>query len=360
MKSKFNPTEKKFTVLIKDTGSSENSQVLEKKLMCWFPNLSRDTISQRISRLPFAINNLPFKVANKITEDLLYLGCQVEMSAMGLLSSEREANSLSSIDEEIKVPPIRPDARLKDFFSSSYLTTFVHPKSHAAEAFRTLRTNLQFIRNTKKIKVILITSSTEDEGKSTIASNLAISMAQTDTSVLLIDADLRQPSLNRAYGYDNSVGLSSYLMKKKDISDCIFPTFIKNLSILFSGPTPPNPAELLALDLMADLIEQLKTQYELIVIDTPPVTNVTDPIILTSVVEGVYLVIKAGKTSRKIAQYAVESLSAVNASILGIILNNFDFSSHYYYQYYYSHYYREDIEKPHKNIFSRSNHKKTR
>ncbi|MFC1852223.1 CpsD/CapB family tyrosine-protein kinase [candidate division CSSED10-310 bacterium] len=340
----------KFTIVINEIALPSSLVLLERKIALWFPNLEPEAITRRVRKLPFSIKNLTHKVAHKIRKDLIQIGCAVEIHA---LDADNDDLSLDFIDGNFNPPPLKPPSHVRNFFSSSYLTSFVHPKSHASEAFRTLRTNFQFLRSTRDIQTILVTSSGEKEGKSTISSNLAISLSQSGIPVLLIDGDLRKPNLHRAFGYDNNIGLTNVLTGKAELKDCIFATFINNLSVLLAGPIPPNPAELLALDTMRDVMQALKRRFEIIVFDSPPVTSVSDPMIMSSVVDGVYLVIFAGKTSKKMALHALESLRGVKANILGVVLNSFRFQSHYYYQYYYKYYYED--QKKHKS----SNDKKT-
>lgn len=342
----------KYSLHLLEIPNSEFRSQIEVKFCKWFPHLSPSDIQTKLYSLPFIINDLPIKIAKHIQIELEKLNCKVKIINNKVIVKKRKKRSNFS-----SIPPVKPRAKLKDFFSSSYLSTFVKPKSQGAEAFRTLRTNFKFIRNTKQIRSLLITSSTEGEGKSTIASNLAISIAQAGNKVLLVDADIRLPSLHFALGDENKFGLSNLLRGQKSLSECVAPTFIKNLSLIYSGPLPANPAELLEHERMGKLIEKMVENFDLVILDSPPLTSVADSAILSNLVDGIYLVIYAGKTSRKVIRYSIDILKGVNAPILGTILNNFNFMSHYYY---YKKYYSGYVDYVKENDTSRKKklHKK--
>jgi len=155
------------------------------------------------------------------------------------------------------------------------LITLKNPKSRTAEAFRTLRTNIQFSSLDKELKSIVVTSSGSGEGKSTVMSNLAITMAESGMKVILVDCDLRKPSINKKIGITNSVGLTNVLVQGVKKEECVVKTTVNNLFILTSGPIPPNPAELLGSKKMRDFIEELKGEFDLVLIDATPVLAVT-------------------------------------------------------------------------------------
>lgn len=208
-----------------------------------------------------------------------------------------------------------------------------------------LRTNVQFTCVDSQIKKIMITSAGPREGKSTTVANLAVSMAQAGKSVLIIDADLRNPTQHTLFGLDNEEGLSVALVQE----DC--PIFIKETAVpgvmvLTGGPIPPNPAELVGSKRMKRLIEEVSTQYDMILIDTPPIVAVTDAAILAQESDGVILVLAAGEVDKKYAQKAKELLDKVGAKILGVVLNKVNMkTSEYHYIYYQG---SEDSKKKHK------------
>ena len=207
------------------------------------------------------------------------------------------------------------------------------PKSISAEAYRTLRTNIQYSSFDKEIKIIVVTSSDPGEGKSTTAANMAGSFAQSEKSVLLIDCDLRKPSLHRQFKISNLVGLSDVLIGKENIKDAIN-VYNENLHILTSGKLPPNPSEMLGSKAMERLLEELKVRYDIVILDSAPLNAVTDAQILSTKVDGTILVVKSEKTKRDSVQQAKALLDKVGANILGTVLNGVENIRNKYYYYY--------------------------
>ena len=206
------------------------------------------------------------------------------------------------------------------------------PNSIAAEAYRTLRTNIQYSSFDKEIKTMVITSSEPGEGKSTTAGNIALSFAQSEKSVILIDCDLRKPSLHRKFKVSNLVGLSDVLIGKEKMNDAVN-EYSENLHILTSGKLPPNPSEMLGSKAMGRLLEELKSKYDIIILDSAPLQAVTDAQILSTKVDGTILVVRAEKTKKESVKNAVDLLKNVNANIIGMVLNGIDVSrrnKHYY------------------------------
>ncbi len=206
------------------------------------------------------------------------------------------------------------------------------PKSVAAEAYRSLKTNIQYSSFDKEIKTILVTSTIPGEGKSTIAGNLALSFAQQDKKVLVIDCDLRKPALHKMFKLSNFKGLSDVIVGNSDLEKVMY-NYRDNFDILTSGKIPPNPSEILASNAMTMLLEKLKTMYDIIIIDSAPLQAVTDAQIISNKVDGTLLVIRAGLTKREAILQAKELLNQVNAKILGVVLNGAENNSekHYYY-----------------------------
>lgn len=226
---------------------------------------------------------------------------------------------------------------------SNELMMMDDPKSMVSEAFRMLRTNLQFVGVDKPLKKIVITSSNPGEGKSVVAANLAISIASTGSKVLLIDADLRRPRVHKLFFLENYKGLSSLLAGDLKMDDVANETPVENLYVITSGPIPPNPAEILGSAKMNQFIEKASSVYDMIIFDSPPVNTVADASILSSIADGVILVVEAGVTAREAAILAKEQLEKINARILGVVLNKAKQSSEGYYYYYY--YYGEGSSK---------------
>lgn len=210
--------------------------------------------------------------------------------------------------------------------------------SAAAEAYRALRTSVLLSSAGRPPKTLLVTSAQPGEGKTTTAVNTAISLAQLGSEVLIIDADLRRPSVHKVFGADPSRGLSTYLSRDVDVDGLIQKQF-PHLSVIASGPIPPNPAELISSERMQDLVNQLSERYDHIVIDSPPLINVTDPVILSTIVDGVMLVVSWGKSTRDACKRVRNELSSVGAKVFGVVLNSVDFrregrDEYYYYRYY--------------------------
>ncbi len=226
---------------------------------------------------------------------------------------------------------------------SNELMMMDDPKSMVSEAFRMLRTNLQFVGVDKPLKKIVITSSNPREGKSVVAANLAISIASTGSKVLLIGADLRRPRVHKLFFLENYKGLSSLLAGDLKMDDVANETPVENLYVITSGPIPPNPAEILGSAKMNQFIEKASSVYDMIIFDSPPVNTVADASILSSIADGVILVVEAGVTAREAAILAKEQLEKINARILGVVLNKAKQSSEGYYYYYY--YYGEGSSK---------------
>jgi capsular exopolysaccharide synthesis family protein len=212
-------------------------------------------------------------------------------------------------------------------------------RSSAAEAYRVLRTSVLLSAAGKPPKSILITSSQPGEGKTTTTINTAISLAQLGASVLIIDCDMRKPTAHKVLNVDHARGLSTYLSRDIGVEDLIHRVQIANLSILPCGPLPPNPAELISSDKMKELMQMMGERYDHILIDSPPLINVTDPVILSTIVDGVILVVHGGKSTRDIVRRARQELCAVGAKIFGVVLNNVDlrregYDDYYYYRHY--------------------------
>lgn len=211
-----------------------------------------------------------------------------------------------------------------------------YPFSPVAEAYRVLRTNLQFTSIDKPLKAFLVTSTRPLEGKSTTSANLAAIIAQSGKQVILVDADLRRPTQHNNFQLTNNAGLTTVLLDSKiDPSDILQDVGIENLRLMTSGPLPPNPAELLGSKRMAELITRLQHIADVVIFDTPPVMAVADASILSSHVDGVLFVIDASRTRRAQAQKAKTSLAAVGAHLLGVALNRIPLRGETGYDYYY-------------------------
>ncbi|MFW5996045.1 MAG: CpsD/CapB family tyrosine-protein kinase [Halanaerobiaceae bacterium] len=211
-----------------------------------------------------------------------------------------------------------------------------HPYSPVTEAFRSLRTELSFISPDNPLKSLLVTSSDKGEGKSILTSNLAISMAQNNRQVRVIDADLRRPVLHRIFNLPNHTGLSSFLSEDLRPEDIIQNTEIDGLSIISSGPIPPNPAELLSSQKMLQLLHREEEEVDLVLLDTPPVIIVSDAVGLSPRVGGVLLVVAARETARDKVRATRNKLEQVGANIVGSVLNRYPVGkAEYFYEAYF-------------------------
>lgn len=217
------------------------------------------------------------------------------------------------------------------------------PKSNffVREAYKTLRTNVSFALNDEDgSKVVVVTSSLKDEGKSVTAINLAISYAMTDRKVLVIDCDLRRPKISRLLQLNAKVGLSSLISNPELLEDAIQPTKVQGMDVILSGDIPPNPSELLGSSGMLQLLEKLRRQYDFIILDSPPVNMVTDAVLLASRSDGVLFLVRANLTERGAVIHAVEQLEYAKAKILGFVLNDVDMEKTRYGNYRYKRYHR--------------------
>ncbi|MBR2289888.1 MAG: CpsD/CapB family tyrosine-protein kinase [Clostridia bacterium] len=235
------------------------------------------------------------------------------------------------------------------------IVSYGKPKSIAAEAYRALRTNLEFSMSGEKAKTILITSSHVSEGKSSVASNLAAVFAMQNRKTLLIDADMRRGVQHKNFGLKNMNGLSNYLANiNVDENDLIKKTDIPNLFVITSGPVPPNPAELLSLSNMKELIDGAKENFDVIIIDGAPVLPVTDSVILAAMTDRVVVVVSSGETRNDELKAVKATLDNAGANIAGVVLNKVDMKGNLYGKYskysrygggYYASYYANDNEE---------------
>ena len=211
------------------------------------------------------------------------------------------------------------------------------PKAIGSEAFRTLRTNLQFTSPDHELKTILITSVGPADGKSTVSANLAVAWAQSDARVALVGCDLRKPVLHKMFHIENAPGLTGYLTGSASLKEVIKPSGINGLDVIPAGPVPPNPAELLQSKAMANTITQLREQYDIVIFDGAPTIAVTDAAVMASQVDGTVLVIRAHQVPKDVVLHAKTLLDQANARLLGVVLNGVrpqDQKNFHYYYYY--------------------------
>jgi capsular exopolysaccharide synthesis family protein len=209
-----------------------------------------------------------------------------------------------------------------------------HPKSVVAEAARAIRTNLMFMSPDNPYRCLLVTSAGPAEGKTTVATSIAIAIAQTGQRVCLVDCDLRKPRVHAVFSERNDRGVTTALLEPAQLSSMIVKTQVPNLSILRAGPTPPNPADLMHSEAFGRVLQELRNQFDRVVVDSPPIGLVTDGVVLSTRVDATVLVVRALATRRDAAKRAIRSLRDVGANCAGFVLNAIEPNGRYYSGYY--------------------------
>ena len=206
------------------------------------------------------------------------------------------------------------------------------PKSIDAEAYRSLRSNIEYSSFDDEYRVIVVTSSVPGEGKSTTSGNLAIALAQSGNSVLLVDCDMRKPSIHKKFKISNAAGTAELLLRKKLFEE-VANKYNENLTIITAGKIPPNPSEMLASRAMTAFIEEMKNEFKYIILDTPPLQAVTDAQVLSTKADGVLLVVRAGSTKREMVFNSVDLIKKVQGKVIGTVLNGVENKKNNYYYY---------------------------
>ena len=206
------------------------------------------------------------------------------------------------------------------------------PKSIDAEAYRSLRSNIEYSSFDDEYRVIVVTSSVQGEGKSTTSGNLAIALAQSGNSVLLVDCDMRKPSIHKMFKISNAAGTAELLLRKKLFEE-VANKYNENLTIITAGKIPPNPSEMLASRAMTAFIEEMKKEFKYIILDTPPLQAVTDAQVLSTKADGVLLIVRAGSTKREMVFNSVDLIKKVQGKVIGTVLNGVENKKNNYYYY---------------------------
>jgi capsular exopolysaccharide synthesis family protein len=221
-----------------------------------------------------------------------------------------------------------------------------HPRQPIAEAFRNLRTSIQFSSLDHPARTLLVTSPLPTDGKTFTAANLAVALAHGGNSVVLVDADLRHPMLYRLFGLTKEPGLTAALLSPDERAHALRPTEVEGLRVVTSGSHASNPAEMLASERMREFVSWLAEEADVVVIDSPPVLAVTDAVVLSTQVDGTLLIVDCGETRKPAATQAVERLTSVGGKVLGVVLNRLTASGDgYYYYYYYPYYHAESGDR---------------
>lgn len=229
---------------------------------------------------------------------------------------------------------LKRNKKFKSTDPSRKLIASLDPKSPISEQYKTIRTNIQYSSVDEELKTIMVTSSGPGEGKSTTVANLAVVFSQLGKKVLLVDADLRKPTVHRTFGVNNLFGFTTVLTKQATLGSTVLETEEKDLFILTSGPIPPNPAELLSSKSMEQFIEEAKEQFDYVLFDTPPLLAVADPQILANKVDGSILVVFSGRTEIDQVKKAKELLVNAQSKLVGVVLNHKEMKDNDYYYYY--------------------------
>ncbi|MCE9608420.1 MAG: polysaccharide biosynthesis tyrosine autokinase [Planctomycetia bacterium] len=255
----------------------------------------------------------------------LGLACLIDMADKSFRNAEQVRNELGTplLGHIPVIPEAKRANRKKQAAAtiSDTILTLHKPRSTIAEAYRAVRTGLNFGVRGEGHKVVQVTSPDPGDGKSTFTANLAVSLAQTGKRVLLVDADFRRPRVAKIFGIESSLGLSGVIQGTAELPEAVVPSTVENLSLLPCGPRPANPSELLGSQQFRELVETLREGYDFVLIDTPPVLAVTDPCVVAPRVDGVILLIRITKDVRPHARRSVESLQELGANILGVVVN---------------------------------------
>lgn len=296
----------------------------------------------------------------KILQNTLLAAAVGGMLAFGLIflldALDNTIKSPDDVTRHLGLPVLGIIARDQTTGENEPLITIAQPRAPVSEAYRALRTNIQFASVDKPIQSLLITSIAPSEGKTTVAANLSTTLAQGGRNIILIDADLRKPKIHQRLNLSNQKGLTSLFMQPEVLlNGTVQKTDTNNLYVMTAGNLPPNPSELLASDRMDLIISKMKRNADMVIIDTPPIMAVTDAVILSQRVDGVLVVIRVGSTKTAAAQQTINQLRRLNANVLGVVLNQVPTrGSRYYYSnryYAYQEYYDKSDKTKRKGLF---------
>lgn len=248
---------------------------------------------------------------------------QLKIPVLGIVNvmDNRKEKKINELNERVTTMSRKDRINMGDTQKRSIIS-MLDKNSPITEQYRTIRTNIQFSSVEKEMRSLIFTSANASEGKSTTCTNIAAVFAQQEKSVIIIDADLRKPSIHTIFNINNTIGLTNVLTQQQQLSEAIQMSDYHNLAILASGLIPPNPSELLGSNRMGELLMEAKAKYDLVIIDSPPILAVADAQILANITDGVVLVISSGSTEIQQAKKAKELLANANARLIGAVLNN--------------------------------------
>jgi capsular exopolysaccharide synthesis family protein len=350
-----NNTEKLYSMVLDRTKESEltglmkfnNIRVVDSALIPGTPESPRVGTTIAFGTVCGLLLGLAFAVSRELLDRSIKAPDDIErdlgITFLGLLpiiGSKGSASSYYRRRHRKHGPPLERNA----IKTLAELVVHNEPTSGIAEAARAIRTNILFMAPDNPFRRLLVTSAGPAEGKTTVACCIAVAMAQAGQRVLLMDCDLRRPRIHRIFGHSNDVGVTGALLNRSELDSALRATEIPNLTILTSGPIPPNPAELLHSDAFARLLTDLQERFDRIVLDSSPAVPVTDAIVASRLVDGTVVVVRAFQTTRDLARRAVRALRGVDSRIVGSVLNAVDLErrGYDYYQYYsYNRYYGE-------------------
>lgn len=318
------------TVLLTATveaGSEEEAAEITESISTTFPELINQVEGQGIGETSVLLEVVSGPTVREVPPRRIFilgsrtvLGLLVGLAAAVLLKFRDSAVSGAEEIEDLGLGPVLASIPLNRSPEERPLILPSETHSQRAEAYRHLRTNLQFLDAERPVGTVVVTSATAGEGKSVSAANLALSLEASDADVLLVEADLRRPGLSELFDCERSAGLTDVLVNRADFDDVVQPWGSTRLSLLPSGPLPPNPSELLGGSAMAALMEKLCNDYDVIVLDAPPILPVSDALILAAKSDGAIVVARSGRTNRQDLSRAVGSLHSVKARMLGVVL----------------------------------------
>ncbi|HUT04221.1 MAG TPA: CpsD/CapB family tyrosine-protein kinase [bacterium] len=324
--------QKSYMVCVKEISSDADVRAIIEKLSKFCKGARMEEIEHAIKSPPFSFRRMNFDSAQAAKEELERLGCALDI---------REGTGVSSAEEQLLFAQTsrKHMMRLAKGVDEQQLLQGLDvftSEDPSVEAYRALRTNLLVQMKQDGVNSFLITSPSASEGKSTIVANLGIALANAGKKTILVDMDLRHSVLHEFMGVDNSLGVTNVVLDGLDPDSAISHTVFERLHVLPSGPTPPNPAEILSSSSVRELLATLSDDFDVVLVDSPPLIGLTDAVVLGTIVGGVVLVIRAGRTSRQQMSLAVQMLENVGCRVLGAVLNEVDVHKPYYKVYAYS------------------------